>query len=116
VRKGDSNIGTRLQALRKQTGLTQEQLGVIADLHPSYVGQIERGYRYPSLKALTQIAHALSVPLTHLLDDDIVTPVTVERQEILWKELRAVMKGRSPQDLRKLVALARLVFQDEPTE
>ena len=37
-----------------------------AELHISYIGQIERGLRYPSLKVLFKIADALEVKISDL--------------------------------------------------
>jgi len=39
-----------------------------ADIHISYVGQIERGLRYPSLKILFRIADALEVKISDLFE------------------------------------------------
>lgn len=56
-------LGLAVKKLREQQKMTQEKLAERADIHTSYVGQIERGLRYPSLKALFKIADALSVRL-----------------------------------------------------
>jgi len=36
-------IGTAIRQFRKQAGVSQEQLAEKADLHPVYIGKIERG-------------------------------------------------------------------------
>lgn len=46
--------------------ISQEKLAELADIHTSYIGQIERGLRYPSLKVLFKIADALNVKLADL--------------------------------------------------
>jgi len=45
-------LGQNIKRLREKQGLTQEALSERADIHVSYIGQIERGLRYPSLKIL----------------------------------------------------------------
>jgi XRE family transcriptional regulator, regulator of sulfur utilization len=62
------DFGAHLRGLRKQQGLTQEQLADKANLHPTYIGQIERGVRNPSLINLHKIANALKISSGTLLD------------------------------------------------
>lgn len=62
-------FGISIKKLREQKKITQEALAEIADIHTSYIGQIERGLRYPSLKVLFRIADALNVKPADLLRD-----------------------------------------------
>ena len=63
-------IGERISKGRKHLSLTQEQLAERADLNLSYIGQIERALRTPSLKSLLKISRALNIPLAQLLDEE----------------------------------------------
>lgn len=54
-------FGQRLRTIRKGKGLTQEELADKAGLHFTYVGQIERGLRNPSLINLHKLAKALKI-------------------------------------------------------
>ncbi|WHZ17101.1 MAG: hypothetical protein OJF52_003953 [Nitrospira sp.] len=63
-----SRLGRRIRELRLKAGLTQEQLAERADLHPTYLGSVERGERNLSLNNLDKLAGALQVPLHSLLD------------------------------------------------
>ncbi len=47
--------------------MSQETLAEKADLHPVYIGKIERGEQWISLHALLRIAEALKVPLKDLV-------------------------------------------------
>ena len=62
-------VGGNVRRLRRQRGLTQEQLAFEAELDLTYVGGIERGKRNPSLSVLARIAKALSVHPGKLLAD-----------------------------------------------
>ena len=54
-------IGQNIKRYREEKGWTQEGLAEKANIHVSYVGQIERGLRYPSLKVLFRIADVLMI-------------------------------------------------------
>lgn len=58
-----AHIGERLQALRREQGLTLEQLALDSGLSPGYLSQIENGSAVPSLTALHVIAAELGAEL-----------------------------------------------------
>jgi transcriptional regulator with XRE-family HTH domain len=66
----NANIGSKIRKLRYNLNLTQEKLGEKADLHYSYIGQVERGDKTPSLKALIKIANALNISLEDLIKEE----------------------------------------------
>jgi transcriptional regulator with XRE-family HTH domain len=62
------SFGVHLRKLRLSKGLTQEKLADRAGMHFTYVGQIERGKRNPSLINLHKLAKALGVNGGQLLN------------------------------------------------
>jgi transcriptional regulator with XRE-family HTH domain len=62
-------LGAAIREERKRAGLSQEKLAERADLHPNYVGRVERGEEHVSLAALRRIARALKVRLSELVKD-----------------------------------------------
>ena len=52
-------FGRVVQARRKQLGLSQEELGFRSGLHRTFISQIERGVKSPSLRTLQTLASAL---------------------------------------------------------
>lgn len=60
-------FGRAVRQLRKQLGLSQEQLGYAAALHRNYVGGVERGERNPSLTNVYKFARALKIEPPDLL-------------------------------------------------
>lgn len=60
-------IGKKIKEYRKIKDLTQENLGEKAGLHYTYIGQVERGEKEPSLKSLIKIANAFGVGVDKLL-------------------------------------------------
>lgn len=47
-------IGERIRNFRKQKGWSQEELADIANLHATYIGQLERGEKTQHWKVLTK--------------------------------------------------------------
>jgi DNA-binding XRE family transcriptional regulator len=60
-------FGRALRDLRKERAISQESLGFDSGYHPTYIGQIERGKKSPSLRAILRIAKALDTPGSEIL-------------------------------------------------
>jgi transcriptional regulator with XRE-family HTH domain len=54
-------IGDVVMKYRKKAGFSQETLAEKADVHPNYIGRIERGECSATLAILLKIAKALNV-------------------------------------------------------
>lgn len=54
-------FGARLRELRKAAGLTQQELGELANVSYKFVGAIERGTENPSLLLIERLARGLDV-------------------------------------------------------
>ncbi len=62
---------TRVGVLRRERGLTQQELGRKSGLSRSFLSQVENGNRVPSLSSLTRISAALGVmPIDVLVRDE----------------------------------------------
>ena len=59
-------FGTSVKAWRKRLGISQEELAERADLHRTYVSDVERGARNLSLESITRMARALRIPVADL--------------------------------------------------
>ena len=63
-------FGKNVRALREAAGLSQEELAFRAGMKRTYLSDLERGVRNPTVRALGRLAEALSVPADRLLADD----------------------------------------------
>ena len=63
-------FGLHLKTLRLERNLSQERLGMIAELDRTYISGIERGVRNVSLTNIFRIAQALNVPAAELFHSD----------------------------------------------
>lgn len=59
-------FGERVRDLRKEKGLSQEQLSFLANLHRTYIGMIERGEKNITLVNIEKIAIALQIDIHEL--------------------------------------------------
>lgn len=61
-------VGINVQKLRQERNLSQEELAFRSGLHRTYISGIERGARNPTVNTLDQLADALDVEPSSLLD------------------------------------------------
>lgn len=61
-------IGKRIQKFRTQRKLSQEELALSSEMHPAYLGRVERGEKCPTVDTLFKISQGLKIPLSELLD------------------------------------------------
>jgi transcriptional regulator with XRE-family HTH domain len=78
-------FGNRVQVLRKERGITQEQLAEFINKSVEHISYIERGERAPSFETMLDIAEALKVSVPYLMN---VTP-QVEISTNFLTELQA---------------------------
>lgn len=62
-------LGEGIRRYRKLSGLTQEKLAEKVEINPVYFGQIERGYKVPTVDVLLRIAKQLKVRLQDIVSE-----------------------------------------------
>ena len=61
-------LGANVRRYRKLRGMTQEELALEVGMERSYISDLERCTRNPSVRALGRLAEALSVSPMQLLE------------------------------------------------
>jgi transcriptional regulator with XRE-family HTH domain len=61
-------LGQNVRRLREAAGHSQEAFADLADLHRTYISDIERGARNPTIRVVEKLASALKVNTGTLLD------------------------------------------------
>ena len=61
------DIGTRIRAVRKERGMTQEQLAEAVGVGTTHISHIETGHTIPSLQVLIDIINVLNCSADKLL-------------------------------------------------
>ena len=67
-------IGKKIQAFRKEKGLTQKELAQKLGVSASMIGQYETDIRRPKLETLEKISAALGVAITDFIDISEISP------------------------------------------
>lgn len=76
-----NGLGKRINAVRKDRGLTADRLSEMCNINATYLRQIEGGVKMPSLSVFIDICKALKISPDYLLQDD-------------WKKTKSVPSGR----------------------
>ena len=62
------DVGNRIRYLRKQRGISQEKLALIAGIDRTYLAGIESGKRTATIISLEKIINALGVSMKDFFD------------------------------------------------
>ncbi|HVJ47972.1 helix-turn-helix transcriptional regulator [Desulfitobacterium sp.] len=100
------HLGQRIREERTKYRLTQEQLAEAAQVNESYVGQVERGEKNPSLETVVNIASSLGVTVDYLLQEE----VNVEPNSLI-NELVSIAKNKEPEELRLMLNIWRMISE-----
>ncbi len=100
------HLGQRIREERTKYRLTQEQLAEAAEINESYIGQVERGEKNPSLETVVSIANSLGVTVDFLLQEE----VNVEPNNLI-NELISIAKDKDPDELRLMLNICRMISE-----
>lgn len=95
-------IGAFLKALRKEKGLTQEQLAEKLAVSGRTVSRWETGYSQPSVKELLYLIDTLGITPRLFFDEE-----TEYRNPILVQEIIDGIKSMNDQDLEAVLLMVR---------
>lgn len=102
-------VGKRIRAIRKSRNISQENLAENCGLHPTYIGQIERGEKCPTIDSLNKISEGLNISLSELFGNmenkkandslnyadkiyDEVLSLPTEKQKELYEIISMILK------------------------
>ena len=64
----DRKFGQVLKMLRMEKGISQEEFALNIGLHRTYISQLERGLKSPSLRTIAKICDELGITLVHFME------------------------------------------------
>lgn len=84
-------LGKKIRLARINKGLKQYELAEHCNVTANYISLIEAGKKTPSLRTISNIAKALDVNVSNLLDDD---PIIEDIKDIAKKyDIDALLEG-----------------------
>ncbi|XJZ27514.1 helix-turn-helix domain-containing protein [Bacillota bacterium Lsc_1132] len=101
-------IGERIRNIRKEKGLSQEKLADIANLHTTYIGQLERGEKNATLESIEKVANALEISLEDLFRSIRPNP---DSQEYTLTQIITRLQTRSIEDQKIILKLLDLLLE-----
>lgn len=95
-------IGNRIRLQRSIKHISQEKLAFEAEMHPSYLGCIERGEKCPTIETLYKISKALNIPISKLVEIEYTENELRRQQEF---RINAALKNIPTEKLSGAAAL-----------
>jgi transcriptional regulator with XRE-family HTH domain len=109
--EAQETFGKHIRALREERQWTQAQLAEHSGLDVSYISQIERGRRDPSLTSLRSLARAFTLRLPEFFGDSSGGPTP---HETTARALAAELDGLPAEVLSTVIELVRVVRRLRP--
>ena len=103
-------IGQRIRHRRQELGYSQELTSEKAGLHPTYIGQLERGEKNATIESIAKVCIALNLPLEDLfykiIDTnpkhqigqkcyDLIVNQPLEDQELLYSLIKDIIQYKN---------------------
>jgi len=101
-----SYLGGQLRSLRKQAGLTQEELAAKVERTGEAISNIELGKSVPTIETLLAISHVLEVPIRDFFPPNSIDDGVSQNRMKLEAEAVSALRVLSDQQLR--IALAQI--------
>lgn len=77
-----SQVGTKLQKLRKSNNLSLQQLALQSEVSAAAINKIEHSSMVPTITTLLKLGAALGVPVSYFVDEDTTNPEPVHLTKV----------------------------------
>ena len=101
-------VGERIRNFRKEKGWSQEELADNANLHTTYIGQLERGEKNPTLESIEKIANALGISLEELFRA--IQP-NILPDDYTLLQIITILQARSVEDQKLVLKMLNILFE-----
>ena len=104
---GQALFGSRIRSLREAADISRERAAENADINPNYLGEIERGEKWPSIEVIQRLAGALSVSPSAFFEFE----GEEKDSSMLQTKLRELLANRNTEQLQQAMRVLRALFQ-----
>lgn len=95
-------LGRKINAARKERGLTSEKLSELCSINATYLRQLESGTGMPSLPVFISICNELKVSPSYMLSDYLNDP-SARKMDELWE----LWKTATPKQIKLISTMIR---------
>lgn len=99
-------IGTKIRQLRKERGLSLDQLATLAETSKSYLWELEnRETANPTMDKVAKIADKLGITAEFLLNDDAAEPSESDADQVFFRNYKKLPSPTKQQiqDILKVI-------------
>jgi len=100
-------FGRKIRAARKAATLSRDRVAERAGITSNYLGEIERGEKWPSLEVISSIGDALNVSPSLFFNYESEEP----NANLLKAKIRHILEGRGLDDLQRAHRLLKALFE-----
>jgi XRE family transcriptional regulator, regulator of sulfur utilization len=101
---GHVMLGKNIRGVRDSMSISREVLAERAGINADYLGEIERGEKWPALWIIREIARVLKVPTARFFefeDEEAGTPI---------EKLHSTLEDRTPEQQQQALRVVRALF------
>ena len=99
-------FGQRVRHYRKKAGISQEQLAELCDLHPTYIGQLERGEKNASLETIMRVSAGLNISPEILFEK-----IGVEADETIPQQIYNLVLSLSEDKQKEMYEIVKRICE-----
>lgn len=101
--------GKRIRSLRKEQKISQEELAFRANLHPTYIGQVERGEKNATLESIEKITSALNISFDTLFKE--IQFESEDKETRTIEDIHSLLKNSNHEELKFFHQFIKLLVQ-----
>ena len=100
-------FGSRIRSIREAAGLSREIAAEKSEINPNYLGEIERGEKWPSIDVIQRLAGALRVTPAVFFEFEAeeVDP------HVLRASVHALLEKRETADLQQILRIVKALLR-----
>jgi transcriptional regulator with XRE-family HTH domain len=104
---GQALFGSRIRSLREAADISRERAAENADINANYLGEIERGEKWPSIEVIQRLAGALNVSPAAFFEFE----GEEKDASALRSKLQELLARRNIEQLQQAMRVLRALFQ-----
>jgi len=102
-------VGNRIRQYRQRSGLSQEKLALNAGLTVSFLGDIERGNKKPTVESLEKLLRALNISFLEFFDYE--TEIKPIRDCSALEKLSFLLQDRANDEVEMIYSVVKRILE-----